>query len=241
LRNQDWVAPSLNTTADGALYLTVLDMAHWDAGQYGTKLLKRESFNQMWTPVKLNSKGSFPYGFGWRLGYQRGHRIIEHGGHWQGFSTAISRYPDYSLSVIVLTNLSDINATSIAEEVAGIYEPALQSVKQLKAVPESEPELTAELKEMLSTIANKEEPKTLMPIFRQLMEKDTVEEIAKIVPNIKSFEPLGCDFVQGEPMELYGDMAVRYCNYRVETPTETRVLIAGVTRDLRFTEFSLIE
>src|SRR2546425_1429373 len=30
LKNQDWVSPSLNTTADGALYLTVYDMAKWD-------------------------------------------------------------------------------------------------------------------------------------------------------------------------------------------------------------------
>jgi CubicO group peptidase (beta-lactamase class C family) len=30
-KNQEWVSPSLNTTADGSLYLTVLDMAKWDA------------------------------------------------------------------------------------------------------------------------------------------------------------------------------------------------------------------
>ena len=32
LKNQEWVSPSVNTTADGALYLTVLDLAKWDAG-----------------------------------------------------------------------------------------------------------------------------------------------------------------------------------------------------------------
>ena len=89
LKNQDWVAPTLNTTADGALYFTVLDMAKWDEGQYGTKLLSKESFKQMWTPVRLNNQTSFPYGFGWGFDYQRGYRIIEHGGHWQGFSTGM--------------------------------------------------------------------------------------------------------------------------------------------------------
>ncbi len=29
LKNQEWVSPSLNTTADGALYLTVNDLAKW--------------------------------------------------------------------------------------------------------------------------------------------------------------------------------------------------------------------
>ena len=34
LKNQEWVAPSLNTTADGALYTNVLDLAKWDAALY---------------------------------------------------------------------------------------------------------------------------------------------------------------------------------------------------------------
>ena len=54
LKNQDWVSPSLNTTADGALYLTIYDMAKWDAALYTEKLLKRSSLEQMWTKVKLN-------------------------------------------------------------------------------------------------------------------------------------------------------------------------------------------
>ena len=32
LKNQEWVAPSLNTTADGALYFSVLDLVAWDRG-----------------------------------------------------------------------------------------------------------------------------------------------------------------------------------------------------------------
>src|SRR5688572_3208805 len=38
LKNQDWVSPSLNTTADGALYMNVYDMAKWDAALYTEKL-----------------------------------------------------------------------------------------------------------------------------------------------------------------------------------------------------------
>ncbi|HEX3229922.1 MAG TPA: serine hydrolase domain-containing protein, partial [Pyrinomonadaceae bacterium] len=55
LKNQEWVSPTLNTTADGALYLTVYDMAKWDAALYTEKLLKKSSLEQMWTPVKLNN------------------------------------------------------------------------------------------------------------------------------------------------------------------------------------------
>ena len=35
LKNQEWVAPAINTTADGALYLTALDHAKWNAALDG--------------------------------------------------------------------------------------------------------------------------------------------------------------------------------------------------------------
>src|SRR4029078_727971 len=87
LKNQSWVSPSLNTTADGALYLNLNDMAKWDAALYTEKLLKRSSLDQMWTPVKLNSGKTEPYGFGGRVDAVHNHRLIEHGGSWQGFKS----------------------------------------------------------------------------------------------------------------------------------------------------------
>ena len=55
LKNQEWVSPVLNTTADGSLYFSILDLAKWDAALYTEKLLKRSSLDQMWTVVKLNN------------------------------------------------------------------------------------------------------------------------------------------------------------------------------------------
>lgn len=125
LKNQDWVSPTLNTTADGALYLTVYDMAKWDAALYSEKLLKRSSLEQMWTPVKLNDGKTSPYGFGWALGELRGHRVIEHGGAWQGFKSQISRYVDDKLTVVVFANQARANPAKLAHAVAGIYNPEL--------------------------------------------------------------------------------------------------------------------
>lgn len=39
LKNQEWVSPSTNTTADGSLYFTILDLAKWDAALYTNKPL----------------------------------------------------------------------------------------------------------------------------------------------------------------------------------------------------------
>jgi len=125
LKNQSWVSPSLNTTADGALYLTVYDMAKWDAALYTEKLLKRSSLEQMWTPVKLNNGTTLPYGFGWGVGSVGGHRVVEHGGAWQGFKAQISRYVNDKLTIVVFANSSRTNQGKIAHEIAAIYNPAL--------------------------------------------------------------------------------------------------------------------
>ena len=125
LKNQNWVSPSLNTTADGALYLTVYDMAKWDAALYTEKLLKRSSLEQMWTPVKLNSGKASPYGFGWALGEVRGHHIIEHGGSWQGFKAQITRYVDDKLTIILFANQARANQAKLAHDIAAIINPEL--------------------------------------------------------------------------------------------------------------------
>src|ERR1700730_5245320 len=123
LKNQEWVAPTINTTADGSLYFSILDLAKWDAALYTEKLLKRSSLEEMWTPVKLNDGkiNSGHYGFGWRIAEVHGHRVIAHGGAWQGFETQISRYVDDKLTVVVLSNLAGSDPEKIADHVAELY------------------------------------------------------------------------------------------------------------------------
>ena len=133
LKNQEWVAPLFNTTADGALYFNVLDLAKWDAALYTEKLVKKSSLDQMWTPVKLNNGtvNEDGYGFAWGMHSMNGHRMIEHGGSWQGFHGEIVRYVDDKLTVVVLCNLdsSHSDVAKIAHHVAGLYEPALAPKK----------------------------------------------------------------------------------------------------------------
>ncbi|HXU39930.1 MAG TPA: serine hydrolase [Blastocatellia bacterium] len=139
LKNQEWVSPSMNTTADGSLYLTVLDVAKWDAALYAQKLLKRSSLDQMWTPVKLNNGNTRPYGFGWAFGDVGGHKVIEHGGAWQGFTSHIARYVDERLTVIVLTNRAGANPGTIAHGIEALYnsEPIPAKHKEAQLDPRS--------------------------------------------------------------------------------------------------------
>lgn len=123
LKNQEWVAPAMNTTADGSLYFSIVDLSKWDSALYEGKLLKPSSFDLMWTPVKRKNgqPNKAGYGFGWFIEQRNGHRCIHHDGSWQGFETAIDRYVDDRLSVVALTNLAGAKPGEITKHVAEMY------------------------------------------------------------------------------------------------------------------------
>ena len=179
IKNQEWVAPSLNTTADGSLYFTVLDLAKWDAALYTEKLLKRTSLDEMWTPVKLNNGERRPYGFGWRVTEMNGHRLIEHGGAWQGFTTGISRYVDDRLTVVALCNLDSRHARpeDIIHGVAGLYEPALTPPPPPKPIKDKEPQVTALFHDLLRKIGEgKADPEAFTDEARKKWFPDRIKE-----------------------------------------------------------------
>jgi len=127
IKNQEWVSPTFNSTADGTLYFNVIDLAKWDAALYGTALLKQSSLDRIWNVFPLNNGKPNPanYGFAWSIGLQNGRKVIEHGGAWQGFTCYIARYVDDSLTVTVLTNYNAGMPGMFAHQIAGLVSPAL--------------------------------------------------------------------------------------------------------------------
>jgi CubicO group peptidase (beta-lactamase class C family) len=154
LKNQDWVSPTFNSTADGALYFNVLDLAKWDAALYTTQLLTQSSLNTVWTVFKLrNGKpNDANYGFAWEINTQNGHRVIEHSGAWQGFTCDISRYADDSLTVVVLTNLDAARPDYMAHVIAGLADTPLLP-QRLAAIADGQPHLAASLASLLDSLA----------------------------------------------------------------------------------------
>ena len=99
-----------------------------DEALYGTSLLKQSSLDRIWTVFPLNEGKPNPahYGFGWGIDAVNGHKVIEHGGAWQGFACDIARFVDDSLTVVVLTNSANAQPGVIRQQVAGLVNPALK-------------------------------------------------------------------------------------------------------------------
>lgn len=184
LKNQEWVSPTVNTTADGSLYLTTLDMAKWDAALYTEKLLKKTSLEQMWTPVKLNDGKTAPYGFGWGLRDANKRRVVEHDGEWQGFTSNITRYVDDKLTVIILDNLARYNPAKLAQNVAAIYNPEL-AAPPIQSIEDKNPQVAAQVKDLLDKLAaGTADPNLFTPGLQKLIFPDLAKELGA---NLKLF------------------------------------------------------
>ena len=125
LKNQGWVSPQLNTTADGSLYFSLRDLLAWDAAVKRRAILKPESWALILESVRLNSGKHYPYGFGWFIDERGGQPLQQHGGSWQGFKTQYSRFLGEDLSIIVLANAAQADPARIADGIAAIVNPAL--------------------------------------------------------------------------------------------------------------------
>jgi CubicO group peptidase (beta-lactamase class C family) len=149
LKNQEWVSPTMDSTADGSLYLSMLDFIAWDRGLRAHAILKSQSWAQVYTPVVLKSGKTYPYGFGWNVDESLGKPWYHHGGSWQGFKTYISRYLADDLTIIVLSNLADATPPRFVDGVARILDSRLAQVEPSTPIPDRDPAVTARVRSLL--------------------------------------------------------------------------------------------
>jgi CubicO group peptidase (beta-lactamase class C family) len=100
--------------AAGSLFSTVEDLARWDRALGEGKLISKESYARMYTPLKNN------YAYGWVVATAKGRKEIQHGGGINGFGTEILRYPEQKVCVVVLCNVLPMNPGQVAHDLAAI-------------------------------------------------------------------------------------------------------------------------
>jgi len=228
VKNQDWVSPSLNTTADGALYLSVLDMIRWEEGLAGRKLLSKAAYEQMWTPVKLNDGREQRYGFGWALRKVNGQSVIEHGGAWQGFKSFIARYPSAKLTVIAFANSANTNPARLANGVAEVFDPTLKPTP----INDADPKLTAELRKLLEAVLDgKVDGNRLRPRVLQAL----LDPNDRLIAHLKTIRPIR-KFELLERNDMGDEVLYRYS---VEFASMTVGLEVGLGKDGRIAHFEL--
>jgi CubicO group peptidase (beta-lactamase class C family) len=238
LQNQEWVSPSLNTTADGSLYFSINDLIQWVHSLDQRKIPDSTILRMAWSPVRLNDGGLYPYGFGWDLVTQRGHPRIAHTGSWQGFKTALYRYPEFNLSVIVLANLAQAQPGAIAEAIAGLLEPALTPAQQLStSLPGPRPPQPVE--QLLARVAAGSDTSLVTPGLRRFLSTASRRGLKSALTPANSWRGLGCDNLAGRAQNWLGSSFSWECYAVGSSGNERTVASVFYTSDWRAGHFEV--
>jgi CubicO group peptidase (beta-lactamase class C family) len=117
LKNQAWVSPTFNATADGSTYITARDFATYMAAMDDPDSPMRPLWDKAVKPVmRAGPKTTASYGLGWFITTVNGTQIEYHSGSWQGFRANIIRYPTLKTSIVMLFN-SDIPEKNVLPSV----------------------------------------------------------------------------------------------------------------------------
>ncbi|HEV2224586.1 MAG TPA: serine hydrolase domain-containing protein, partial [Candidatus Acidoferrales bacterium] len=128
-------SPTSATLGDGGIYSSLDDLIKWDDALRNHTLLSAEEMNPAVTPEnsvavlpenvndlpKAASEKPLAYGFGWFLDPYRGHARMWHYGSSIGFHTMIQRFTEDNLTIIILSNRSDLDLSALAAKVADLY------------------------------------------------------------------------------------------------------------------------
>jgi len=123
------------TLGDGGVYSNLADLAKWDGALETGGPLSREEMTVGLAPVRLfdGSEPHWPiepaddnlnpgkpvsYGFGWFLDPYKGRARMSHSGQTRGFRTAIERFTDEDLTIIILCNRTDLDPSALALQAA---------------------------------------------------------------------------------------------------------------------------
>jgi D-alanyl-D-alanine carboxypeptidase len=232
---RDW---QFELTSHYGVLSSVRDLVKWDAALDGDRVLSRQSRTAMWTPVRLDDGSRRQYGFGWGVTDRRGHRLIEHTGI---TGTQFSRFPDDSLTVIVLTNLGyipggqEVDAWGISHGVAGLYLPGLLLSGVVKE-PDPESALTQRLRAFLDRAGRGEIPADAAPGLGAVLSQNMAEVtrvLGKRLAELRAFTYITTDDARGGGAERLGVPVSRLAHYEMVTDSETRYYTFWLTADGR--------
>ena len=121
-------SPTSATLGDGGVYSSLTNLSLWDEALRRRLLLTEAEMGPALSPVRVPGEGPVgpdgkpaEYGFGWFLDPWKGHPRMWHYGETAGFRTAIQRFTGAGLTVVVLANRTDVDASALALKIAGAY------------------------------------------------------------------------------------------------------------------------
>jgi serine beta-lactamase-like protein LACTB len=120
LRNERAVDQS-NKWAGGGFLSTPSDLIRFGFAMLDAKLLKRETVELLWTPLRLQSGEETDYGLGWLIGKTGGHAMVASPGSSIGGTTAFAIFPEQGMVVSVMSNVTGAEVRPLWQALAPLF------------------------------------------------------------------------------------------------------------------------
>jgi CubicO group peptidase (beta-lactamase class C family) len=112
--------PHSNLVGNGGLLTTVGDLLRWNASLDGATGEWAKVVRLLQTRAQLTDGRTLDYALGLMFDDTPDQPQISHGGATSGYRTFLTRYPAQGLSIAVLANVADFDATAAARQIARV-------------------------------------------------------------------------------------------------------------------------
>ncbi len=204
----------LHSRPDDAVLTTSRDLAKFVIALEGKRIVKDSE--KMWSFPKSDTGHFLDYAYGWNDGTWLGHRRLGHaGGYRTGFHTFVARFPNDSLSVVVLTNCDFSAIRDYVDMIARAYlkdapDPAVEAAK-----PDSDPATTAQMIAVMNGIVKRQvDPGAIYP---DALEPIGLDQAAEFLAHARPFQYAGRGRAQ---LEMHGHKLVDYETLRTEVDSK---------------------
>jgi CubicO group peptidase (beta-lactamase class C family) len=238
LKNQEWVSPSTNSTADGSLYLSILDLAKWDAALYTDRPVTQAGREKLWTAARLSNGTTKDYGFGWHLADLHGRRAVFHGGAWQGFKSFILRFLDAKLTIIFLANSWETREFKLIRGLAASYYPDL-ALPQIKTIADADAKTTSLVRRVLMQfVTGNFDEELFTPDAWAAIVRDRGKQIRE---SLEAFSLPVAIIHASELLEQRTDNNVRVYRYLLTDVGRSLICVVKLTSDDKLSSIELAE
>jgi D-alanyl-D-alanine carboxypeptidase len=235
LINGEYVSNFFSKMGDMGILTTATDLARWSIAQDEAKILDSQTLEQMWAPSKLATSVEATglvggnYGLGWGVSNHRGYKEIGHGGSFiNGYTSALSCYPEKNFAVIVLTNLNPTNVSWIGFHIAGYFYPELRGPDHLQPEKNADTSFTKNVRAFLKSLGTGNfDRSTVTESFIQ-----RINPVTKIIfggPGNPEIHYVHVDQVSSKKLQRYGETVNNIKYYQVKFGNETHYLAIYLT------------
>ncbi len=117
IRNSEYIDVSSRFAAGGTRS-TVVDLLKYARGIMDRKLLKKQTWKQMFTSMATRDGLFTGYGMGWRVQPWRGHFLVSHGGSQPETRTHLLIFPTEEFAIAIASNLERLNLMPYVKRLA---------------------------------------------------------------------------------------------------------------------------